>query len=325
VSRRNEARAKGFWPIDVYEDYIEKHASPAERRDLLDPRGERDQDYPNIVVANDSMAEWMAFNTIVSLNDRDLNFRRLTETYRLETKQHIFAVRSWLAQMKQWATGRALLKEIRSSDAMDVRIVPYRGRGRQAYTNMEDEVAGTAKWRLVNPYKFGDLRTGTGIGSDALIEFTPGAFQGPDMRLPGQAPDEVLFHELVHASRIMRGVYRSDFVNKEYDEYEEYVAIVVANIYLSEKGQWTLKGDHDSSRYGARLKGKRLDDFMNNSQGINLPPMQLMDEFKAAQPDFYRDLSNLPRERPRYNWVRIHKERRDFQEFTRPRDRTGIF
>src|SRR5262249_51922112 len=220
-------------------------------------------------------------------NDRDLNFRSLAETYRLETRQHIASVRGWLAQIKQWATGRALLKEIRSSEAMDTRIVPYRGTGRDASADLEDPVAGTGKWRLVNPYKFGDLRTGSGVGSDALIEFTPEVFLGPDMRLPGHAPDEVLFHELVHASRIMRGVYRPSFINQEYDDYEEYVAICIANIYLSEKGQQTLKGDHDGSRYGKRLRGRKLDDFMNNSQGINLPPMQLMDEFKQAQPDFY--------------------------------------
>ena len=325
MSRRSEARAKGFWPIETYEEYIEQRASTMERRELLDPRGDRDHDYKNIVVTNDSMAEWMAFNTIVSLNDRDLNFRSLAATYRLETRQHIFSVRSWLAQIKQWATGRALLAEIRSSEAMDVRIVPYRGKGRAAYANAEDDVAATARWRLVDPFKFGDLRTGTGVGSDSLVEFTPEAFLGPDMSLPGQAPDEVLFHELVHASRVMKGVFRGGFVNKEYDDYEEYLAIALANIYLSEKGQYVLKGDHDTSRYGARLKGRRLENWMDNSQNVNLPPMKLMDDFKASQPDFYRALGNLPKERPRYNWVRIHKERRDFQEFVRPRDRTGIF
>jgi len=321
VSRRGDARKKAFWPIDVYEDYVDKHAPAMERRELLNPRGERDQDSKNIVLTNDSMPIWMAFNTIVNLDPG--NFRSLAATYRLETRQHIFSVRSWVGQIKQWATGRALLKEVRSSEAMDVRIVPYRGTGHDAWTIMEDEVAGTGKWRLVDPYKFGDIRTGTGVGSDALIEFTPEVFLGPDMRLPGHAPDEVLFHELVHASRIMRGVYRPSFINQDYEDYEEYVAISIANIYLSEKGQQTLKGDHNYR--GVRLRGKKLDNFMNNSQDINLPPMQLMDEFKQNQPDFYRDLSNLPRERPKYNWVRIHKERRDFQEFVRPRDRTGIF
>jgi NleD-like pathogen effector protein (putative zinc metallopeptidase) len=321
MSRRKEARAKGFWPLEVYEEYVDRHARDAERRELLDPHGERDKDYNNIVVANDSLAEWMSFNTIVSLSDQDLSFRNLVSIYRLETERHISAVKSWLSDVKRRRTGLALMAEIRSAEAYDVRIVPYRGHGREAFESMDDEVAGTARWRLVDPYKFGDLRTGTGTGSDSLIEFTPGVFEGPLMRLPAQAPDEVLFHELVHASRTMKGVKQSAFVNRDYDDREEYLAIALANIYLSEKGQQALRADH----YTTRLKGKERDNFMDNSQNLNLPPMKLMDEFKASQPDFYRALAQLPRERPKYNWVRIHNERRSFQEFVRPRDRTGIF
>jgi len=58
---------------------------------------------------------------------------------------------------------------------------------------------------------------------------------------------------------------------------------------------------------------------------VNLPPMQLMDDFKANQPDFYRALADLPPHRPKYNWVRQHNDRRKFQDFVRPRDRTGVF
>jgi Effector protein len=321
VSRRREARAKGFWPIDVYEEYIERRASAMERRELLHPRGERDSEYDNIVISNDSMAEWMSFNTIVSLNDRDLNFRNLVSTYRLETAQHVAAVTDCLDQIKQWRTGLALLAEIHSLEDHDVRVVPYRGRGRGAREVKENDVAGTARWRLVNPYKFGDLRTGKGTGSDSLIEFTPDAFTKSPAIGPGQVPDEVLFHELIHASRTMRGVVRQGFVNQDYDDYEEYLTIALANIYLSEKGQTVFRGDH----YSARLTGRRRDNFIDNSQKVNLPPLKLMDEFQQSQPDFYRALAKLPPDRPKYNWVRIHDERRRFQEFVRPRDRTGIF
>jgi Effector protein len=321
VSRRREARAKGFWPIDVYEAYIEKRTSAMERRELLRPRGERDGDTDNIVIANDSMAEWMSFNTIVSLNERDLNFRHLVSIYRLETAQHVSAVKDCLDQIKQWRTGLALLAEIRSLEDHDVRILPYRGHGRGAYETMADDVAGTARWRLVNPYKFGDLRTGKGTGSDSQVEFSPDAFKDSPANLPGQAPDEVLFHELVHASRTMRGVVRQAFVNQDYDDFEEFLAIALANIYITEKGKTVLRADH----YTARLTGLRRDNFIDNSQNVNLPPLKLMDDFKASQPDFYRALASLPPDRPKHNWVRIHDDRRRFREFVRPRDRTGIF
>ncbi|MFL4977862.1 MAG: M91 family zinc metallopeptidase [Xanthobacteraceae bacterium] len=325
MSRRKEARAKGFWPIEIYEEYIENHASTTERRELLDPGGEPDTDFNNIVIANDSMAEWMSFKTIVSLNDRDLNFRNLVSIYRLETRQHIAAVQPWLDQIKRWAAGRALLAEIRSSRRRDVRIVPYRGTGRAAFESASNPVAATAKWRLVNPYKFGDVRAGKGTGSDSLIEFTPDAFKGRAMSRPGQAPDEVLYHELIHASRTMRGVVRQAFVNQDYDDHEEYLAIALANIYLSEKGQRVFRGDHYADANATRLKGWTRDNFLDNSQDVNLPPMQLMDDFKASQPNFYQALADLPPQRPKYNWVRQHNDRRKFQEFTGRRKRVDIF
>jgi Effector protein len=321
VSRRTEARKAGFWSLEAYQEYIEKHSAGMERRELLRPRGERYDDADNIVIANDSMAEWMAFNKIVSLNDRDMNFRKLVEIYRLETRQHIAAVEPWLDQIKRWGTGRALLAEIRASEDYDVRILPYRGKGREAAERMVDNVAGTARWRLVNPYKFGDVRTGEGTGSDSIVEFSPDRFRGAAMRDPGAAPDEVLFHELIHASRTMRGVVSQSFVNQDYEDYEEYLAIALANIYLSEKGQRILRGDHADGR----LTGWRRNEFLDNSQEVNLPPMQLMDEFKASQPDFYRALAALPPERPKYNWVRQHNERRKFQEFIGRRKRVEIF
>jgi hypothetical protein len=141
------------------------------------------------------------------------------------------------------------------------------------------------------------------------------------VNLPGQVADEVLFHELIHAARTMRGVVRQAFINQDYDDYEEYLAITLANIYLSEKGQVVFRADH----YTARLNGRKRDNFIDNSQEVNLPPLKLMDEFKASQSDFYRALASLPPERPKHNWVRTHHERRKFQEFVRPRDRTGIF
>jgi hypothetical protein len=256
----------------------------------------------------------MAFNKFVSLNDRGMDFRNLVALYRLETRRHINAVTGWLDQIRRWRTGLALLAEIRSVTDEEVFIVPYRGSKRQAYQSPrnDDGIAATGKGRLVNPRRFMNMTIGEGLGDDSIIEFTPDAFKGPKMSLPGQGPDEVLFHELVHASRTMRGVVNAEYVNRNYEDQEEYLAIALANIYMSEKGQWILRGDHDTER----LMGKKLNGFMNNSQQVNLPPMQLMDKFKASQREFYRALAHLPAERPKYNWVRDHNRRTD---------RTGIF
>lgn len=84
-------------------------------------------------------------------------------------------------------------------------------------------------------------------GGIALIEFYPNTkFDHADVSLatagsvtlkvrtirlhPGWGPDEVLFHEMVHAGRILGN---NDGPLKE----EEYFAVLVANIYISEKGK----------------------------------------------------------------------------------------
>jgi hypothetical protein len=125
------------------------------------------------------MPKWMAFNKIVSLNDRDMNFRNLVALYRLETSRHIAAVTGWLDQIRRWRTGLALLAEIRSVTDEDVFIVPYRGAKRQAYQSPRnaDGIAATGKGRLVSPDAFMDMRIGEGLGDDSIVEFTPDVFK----------------------------------------------------------------------------------------------------------------------------------------------------
>jgi hypothetical protein len=118
--------------------------------------------------------------------------------------------------------------------------------------------------------------------------------------MQGYDPDTIIFHELIHASRQMRGVAEDTQVTKGYVDVEDFLAIVIANIYISEKGKSFLFGDHK----GGQLKQPQT--FWNNGQKTNMTPRQLMLNFKAGQPDFYRDLVNVgplgPPTDPR-NWV----------------------
>jgi hypothetical protein len=56
---------------------------------------------------------------------------------------------------------------------------------------------------------------------------------------PGMKPDEVLCHEMMHAARYLGGdANRTPIPSMpEYETEEEYFAILVANIYSSEKGR----------------------------------------------------------------------------------------
>jgi hypothetical protein len=52
-------------------------------------------------------------------------------------------------------------------------------------------------------------------------------------------PDEILFHELVHAARYLGGDYKKTPIPEmpDYDNEEEYFAVLVTNIYMSERGR----------------------------------------------------------------------------------------
>jgi hypothetical protein len=66
----------------------------------------------------------------------------------------------------------------------------------------------------------------------------------------GADADEVLLHEMLHAYRALAGHVRMDACqvapDKQYDNIEEFWAIVVTNVYLSEKGKTLLRQDHAS-------------------------------------------------------------------------------
>jgi len=69
----------------------------------------------------------------------------------------------------------------------------------------------------------------------------------------GTNVDEVLLHELLHTYRQLSGHEQGDAFNvppeKQYKTIEDFWAIVVTNVYMSEKGKTLLRRDH--ANYGA--------------------------------------------------------------------------
>src|SRR5262249_21765490 len=60
-----------------------------------------------------------------------------------------------------------------------------------------------------------------------------------------EGPDAILLHELVHGLRIQRGQFlRMPTWDKGYDNEEEFFAVLLANIYMSETGKTRLRADH---------------------------------------------------------------------------------
>jgi hypothetical protein len=148
-------------------------------------------------------------------------------------------------------------------------------------------------------------------GSDALINYTPHMFDShhhgagtSGMHAPGLDTDEVLFHELLHAARRIHGVPTAlQAVDKSYTNEEEFIAVVLSNIYLSEKGKRQYRAGHSNLTTLPNPRG-----FLNNAQNVNMRPRDLLANFRNKQRLFYRDLADISAQRAPFNPVREYHE-----------------
>jgi hypothetical protein len=128
-------------------------------------------------------------------------------------------------------------------------------------------------------------------GDDVFVELSPEAYvKGSRSRPPGPGmdADEVLFHELVHATRQLAGVVYFMPVDKNYDNEEEYLAIMLSNIYIRNKNKGAqLRADHDSGIF------LDPDHFLDNVQRVNLAPRMLLERFRLQQLLFFNDLAKI--------------------------------
>jgi nucleoid-associated protein YgaU len=93
--------------------------------------------------------------------------------------------------------------------------------------------------------------TGTGGGTDIEVHFSPELFATSTG--PASLPDDILLHEMVHGLREMQGEFDQVPTGPQdlnYDNDEEFLAIVMSNIYVSEKNGplAVLRKDHHGSQ-----------------------------------------------------------------------------
>jgi hypothetical protein len=302
----------GYWPIGKYADYVRTHAEGADKFSLLGPYEEPlGGENPSIFLAYHSMPRWMdRFD--VDFDDSSVNFRRNLHKYRVDCTNYTGEVRAQFEPIKSSLVGKALLAELRRT-IYRIRIIPYWDfldpNADETPWDGVNETAGSlasviaSTRRGVPRWRGGTTgpEAGTGAETSSEIRYTPSMYHASDG--PGEAPDEFLFHELVHASRDMRGVAYNGPVNRNYDNLDEYIAIILQNIYLSEKGQVVFRGSHRRGRVHL-LRGADADRFLLNPQHVSMSPARVIQNFKDTQPEFYRDVVNLPPGRPKYNWVK---------------------
>jgi hypothetical protein len=165
-----------------------------------------------------------------------------------------------LTRLHQFVTGKVVFNAI-AQTPYTLTILPY--------TDTDETSASVCNafaWE-VSPGDFGtkaldkgDAAHTPGPGMNASVHFDvgrwlPGTIRGcrAGYGSIATAPDEILLHEMCHALRAMKGqMNRSNTIGGQslvqpgyaYDDIEEFFAILVSNMYLSEKGLTTLRQDH---------------------------------------------------------------------------------
>jgi hypothetical protein len=104
-----------------------------------------------------------------------------------------------------------------------------------------------------------DLIQGLGTGGNVYLYYHPASWTAHDQTKAVDVaagvdslanlvqPDDVLFHELVHVYRAMMGIFEWVRTGDSWDTTEEFFAVVLTNIYVSEtRENATMRGDHSS-------------------------------------------------------------------------------
>jgi hypothetical protein len=135
---------------------------------------------------------------------------------------------------------------------------------------------------------------GIGGGSPVTITYHPTPYREFIKRKgridPGDGPGEVLFHEMVHAMRQMFGKYiHATVVEDLYmDNFEEFCAVVAANIYRQERGFTSLRSDHLGHVSLGTIKSER---YLVDSDAYYEKYRPSIDKWFASQGGFCLELA----------------------------------
>jgi Effector protein len=285
---------------------------------------------------------------------RELLFHRLVVAYKFAVERHQKTIADCLDCFTRTGSGRALLAEL-GRTTHTITVMPhwlyfmtlpgngYRNattkalRDGQILSHVTDGLPDSSRDGFAKGASIPSLagsETGTGAGAGVIIYYSAGTWTDTvyadySVGAAGFQPDEVLFHELVHATRLIRGKMNSTTVQgrPNFGDIEEYFATVIANIYMSEKGK-------DVRLRGAYAPGsasppndwsvmKDPDGFYDNNDGLSMPPSQLMDTFQRTQMQFYHDLAVLTTP-PWFNPVRTHFNRNQIKKNQTVKKNQGI-
>ena len=220
-------------------------------------------------------------------------------------------------------TGKAILEAMRATGkkAVIVPFVPTESNPMNAESRADSTSDATPKGQYAltcgdnnqgKPVKelwyglFPAKVKGSGAGSDIHIYFTPNMWKTPSKLSFRSAAtgdgadmlaDEVLLHEMLHGYRQMTGrLLCTTEAMGDYDTFEEFFSIVIANIYTSEVDgkRAKLRADHHGYSKLKNVKNFVKDNMQGmrringeNPELVNRFGMQVLAEFNPFR-DFLR-------------------------------------
>jgi hypothetical protein len=244
------------------------------------------QQVPNVVAAYPTFDDWSRlYSPPASWGGPQYN----QALYADMRSGHERSVMAELSRIFTWATGRAVLAEMNADPSLTVRILPFdfappdgnravtraHSQGGEAPEGMPRCGARASGKRYCDTDDDDNILYGTGTGSGADIFFT--AHHATPF------PDETLLHELVHASRKVKALAYRMPISGGYGNQEEFLAMVVQNIYRSEKGRSGMFDYH-----GAPIDP---DSFLDTN--LRPPPRTVLALFRDRQPSLYAALLNV--------------------------------
>jgi hypothetical protein len=172
-----------------------------------------------------------------------------------------------LKDIRATQTGRAILEGIEGRTSQSVSIIPYLELRPNATAGPGDWVDATPKGESIflggndnattpADERMAILGKGSGKGSTSTVRFTPQLPGYPAVplsrsdttrALPGDLDDETLLHELVHSYRQVTGTANGIPLSGMaigYDDTEEFIGVVVTNVFMSELGRSVLRKNH---------------------------------------------------------------------------------
>lgn len=342
------------WGHEKIIKYLKANAPKKELSALLHTASKRySKTYPNIYMTYYSMPDWLDVFDFDRQLDKGKELSDLIAEYRFVAKKYQETLAALLDGIACHGSGKALFKEV-ASQRHSCWIMPYwhyskalpgagyfnatvrsisNGRGLDSVSdgftnNARDAYERGAPSRSDDGSLEGSI-VGTGKGTNVVVFFSVETWKNSTDGV-ASAADEVLYHELVHVTRFLRGQMTMAGVSGGggYGNIEEFFATVITNIYMSEKGKTKLRGDYgytgaapakSYSKVGTRVvltttEGfpkdydvmKDPEKFYQNSQKTSPSPSELMQMLRSRQSGFYGDLARLPEGNPKFNPVRKH-------------------